>query len=187
MWSDETLDRAARKTRIGATKASAQMLAGSTPVPPGPQASAATEALFTTTPCSQEAARLAAAVHRADNLPPRLRLTIGAKQALRMGRTLHGPAAPGGFGFRNTYICAILAQPRGPATMARWGTFWAQGRPSAAVAAVWNPSLSHPFYKSDGESVRPVVCAESLLKFAVGKAQSHYRRMWRLAVWFAAG
>ena len=32
---------------------------------------------------------------------------------------------------------------------------------------MWQPSVTHPFYKADGAEVRPVVCSEALLKSPV--------------------
>ena len=47
-WSRETLARAASRGRVGSSKAAAQILAGSVPVPPGPEATAAASRLFIT-------------------------------------------------------------------------------------------------------------------------------------------
>ena len=60
--SRETLTRAASCGRVGATRAAAQMLAGSVPVVQGPDATAATSRLFVAQPDAADAARMSAAV-----------------------------------------------------------------------------------------------------------------------------
>ena len=174
-WSDDTFARAASRARVGSSKSAAQMLAGSVPVPPGPDATAAASRLFVTDADPAELDRLAAAVEKARSLPANRRPRMLPKQAAMMGRSLHAPAAPGPWGFRNSYICAMLAHPRGPRTLANWSSWWASGDPRKEVACVWEPSLMHPFYKADGSELRPVVCSESLLKFAGGCTFSSFR------------
>ena len=113
-------------------------------------------------------ARMASAVDTAMNLPARTHPIVRPKQITQSGRALHAPAAPGPWGLRNSYICSMLADPRGPSTLAKWTKFWASGTPSASVARVWESRVTHPFYKPDGAEVRPVVCSEALLKFPAG-------------------
>ena len=45
---------------------------------------------------------------------------------------------------------------------------WGQGAISPWLAALWTGALVRPFFKSNGVDVRPILCAEALLKFAVG-------------------
>ena len=126
-WSPETLTRAASRGRIGASRAASQILAGSLPVTPGPAATAATSRLFATEPDPAESARMTTAVAAAMNIPARRRPMVQPKHVITMGRSLHAPASPGPWGFRNSYICAMLAHPRGPKTIARWTNWWASG------------------------------------------------------------
>ena len=174
-WSREVLTRGASRGRVGATRAASQILAGSLPVPPGPDATAATSRLFVTQPDLGETVRMTAAVAAARQLPTKTRPSVQPKHVTNSGRALHAPAAPGPWGFRNSYICTMLAHPRGPRTLARWTNFWASGSPRDDVARVWESSLAHPFYKADGAEVRPVVCSEALLKFPVGCIFSLFR------------
>ena len=69
----------------------------------------------------------------------------------------------------------MLAHPRGPRTLARWASWWANGSPRLEIARVWEASATYPFFKANGEDVRPVVCSESLLKFAVGCTFMQFR------------
>ena len=64
----------------------------------------------------------------------------------------------------------IMEHIHGAEVMAEWATLWASGTMPPALVAVWNPALVRPFYKVslEGKKIRPVLCAEVLLKVPVG-------------------
>jgi hypothetical protein len=134
-WTRETLTLFASRGRVGATRAASQILAGSMPVPPGPAATAAISRLFVSD-------RLETAIRAAMALPVNIRSVVQAKHVTRSGRSLHAPAAPGPWGFRNSYICSMLAHPRGPRTLARWTNFW-QAVHREKVLRLYGNQVSH--------------------------------------------
>ena len=79
-------------------------------------------------------------------------------------------AGPGPSGFRNSYIALVHAAPGGPAVLATWAATWVQATVSPWLADLWTAALVRPFFKGDTVNIRPILCAEALLKLAVGIA-----------------
>jgi hypothetical protein len=67
---------------------------------------------------------------------------------------------------------AIAASPAGTQALSLWATHWSSGTITPKLAEIWTPSLVRPFYKSDGVSIRPVICSEALMKYAVAAAMT---------------
>ena len=112
------------------------------------------------------ARNLEEALHAASSV--RRGVQIGPKFASRCCSRLQLAAGPGPSGFRNSYIALIHAHPDGPRALAAWASIWGRGVISPCLACLWTGALVRPFFKSNGQDIRPILCAEALLKYAVG-------------------
>ena len=164
---DATLQAAAVKSRHGSDKGACQILAGGPPVPPGPETDEKVKELFRTAPPEADEQReLQQALEAAANT--RRKVQVNPAHASRCCTRLQLASGPGPSGFRNSYIAVIHAHPQGPTTLAAWSNAWGQGRISPWLADMWTGALVRPFFKANGIDIRPILCAEPLLKYAVG-------------------
>ena len=165
--SDATLQAAAVKSRHGSDKGACQILTGGPPVPPGPETDAKVRDLFRTQPLGgAESDALQRALDRASAI--RRRTWCTSKHASRACARLRLAAGPGPSGFRNSYIALVHSFPSGPQALASWANVWGQASISPWLAELWTGALVRPFFKSNGLDVRPILCAEAMLKYAVG-------------------
>ena len=157
------------RARTGALRSAASLLAGAPPVPPGPGTDEKLKELLPHQPLGRDAgSRLTKALEAAMAVPRRRRLRVTPRMVGKQVARLRAAAGPGPSGWRNTHIQCMHATPEGPATLAAWTAVWAQGDISPWLAALWTPSLARPFWKNDSqEGVRPILCGEPLLKFAM--------------------
>ena len=165
--SDATLQAAAVKCRHGSDKGACQILTGGPPVPPGPETDEKVNKLFRTAPLDAAGTEaLEQALDRAASV--RRRTWCGAKHASRCCARLRLASGPGPSGFRNSYIALIHSNANGPQALASWANVWGQASIASWLAELWTGALVRPFFKGNGIDVRPILCAEALLKFAVG-------------------
>ena len=157
------------RARSGALKSAAAQLTGGPPVPPSNAARTMVEELFPDPLDDDQASHLTRALEAAQSvgLHQRLRVTprlIGHQLAM-----LKPAAGPGPSGYRNSHILCIASDPAGHQTLQAWADLWARGSIAPWLAALWTPSMARPFWKDKRQlSVRPVLCGEALLKFAMG-------------------
>jgi hypothetical protein len=158
------------RARTCSTRAASSVLIGGPPVPPGPAADAGVQALFRTEALNDtERAKLEQALNAAAAIPHRRRLRVTPRLVGRQAATLKPAAGPGGSGWRNSHIHFFFAERDGPLTLAAWCNVWSQGAVSPWIADLWTGALARPFWKDElQESMRPVLCSEALLKFAMG-------------------
>ena len=167
--TDAMLQAAALKSRNGSDRGACQILTGGPPVPPGAETDAKVHALFRTQELSeQEAYELHSALSNASRGTRRMH--IGPWHASRSVARLRLVAGPGPSGFRNSYIAVIHSHPDGAKALAAWAAIWAQATTQPWLADIWTAALVRPFFKANGVDIRPILCAEALLKFAVGTA-----------------
>ena len=167
--SDQVLQAAAFKSGCGSDKGACQILTGGPPVPPGPDVDEKVRALFRTSELSQqERAQLEEAL--AGAAATRRRPRVSPQQASRAVAWLQLAAGPGPSGFRNSFVVLVHAMPGGPAVIATWASTWLQATISPWLAELWTAALVRPFFKGDTVNIRPILCAEALLKLAVGIA-----------------
>ena len=165
--SDGALQAAAFKSRCGSDKGACQILTGGPPVPAGPETEEKIRALFRTEQLShQERSELEDALAAAATTRRRPKAT--PQHASRAVARLQLAAGPGPSGFRNSFIALVHAMPGGPTVLATWATTWVQAIISPWLAELWTAALVRPFFKADMVSIRPILCAEALLKLAVG-------------------
>jgi hypothetical protein len=168
------------------------MLSGAPPVPPSTEVNKQVAKLFRTTPLSnEETTRLEAALAEARGVPSSKRCKINPRAAAKQAAQLRPNSGPGPSGWRNSYIQAIAATPAGTHALSLWATHWSSGTINPNTAEIWTPSLVRPFYKTDGVSIRPVICSEALMKYAVAAAMtamlpSHGERLRPAPVWCRA-
>jgi len=149
------------------------MLSGAPPVPPSTEVNVQVSKLFRTAPLTpEETTRLDAALAGARAVPPGKRCKINPRAAAKQAAQLRPNSGPGPSGWRNSYIQAIAASPAGTQALSLWATHWSSGTITPKHAEIWTPSLVRPFYKSDGVSIRPVICSEALMKYAVAAAMT---------------
>ena len=79
-------------------------------------------------------------------------------------------AGTGPSGWRSSYIQLIACAPNGLATLALWASAWGSDGVDIQTATHWTSSLVRPFYKANGKDIRPVLCSETLFKYAVAAA-----------------
>ena len=161
---------AAIKARSGSQRGASAILVGGPPVPPGPDTDAGVKALFRSEPLgAAERAKLAEALAAAAAIPQKKRLRVTLRLVARQVATLKQAAGAGPSGWRNSYLTCLYSDPAGPQVLAEWSACWAQGAISAWLADLWTGALARPFWKSTlQETIRPVLCGEALLKFAMG-------------------
>lgn len=152
------------KSRHGSDKGASQILIGGPLVPAGPETDEKVKRLFPLGAAAKGA--LEDALERASAI--RRRTWCSAKHASRTCARLRLAAGPGPSGLRNSYIALIHAHPSGLQLSASWANVWGQASISPWLADLWTPALVRPFFKVNGEDVRPILCAEALLKFSVG-------------------
>ena len=166
---DAALQAAALKSRHGSDKAACQILVGGPPVPPGQETDAKIKKLFRTEQLSElEQQELEEALRAAGRTKRRMRCT--PQHASRCVSRLRLAAGSGPSGWRNSYIALVHSHPDGAKTLAEWAAIWSQARLAPWLADLWTSALVRPFFKSNAVDVRPILCAEALLKLAVGAA-----------------
>jgi len=139
------------------------------PVPPSPSIVQAVRAQFITETPPEEDASLRAALEATRALPSRAHFRARLKHIGTQVASLKAAAGPGPSALRNAHIQLIYSSPRGPAALLQWVDHWSTGAISPWAASHWTGALARPFWKSDlQEAVRPILCAECLLKFAMG-------------------
>ena len=142
---------------------------GGPPVPPGAETDAKVEAQFRTKPLApDEASELQDALASARR--GTRRILIGSVHASRSVARLRLASGPGPSAFRNRFIAVIHSHPDGPRALADWACVWAQATIAPWLAELWTSALVRPFVEANGVDIRPILCAEALLKFAVGTA-----------------
>ena len=168
---------AAAKARTGSVRAAANILTGAPPVQPSAAATAKIRKLFYFEPrdeCEQSELDQALAALRSVDLKHAPATT--PTQASRRIAQLKAGAGPGPSGWRNSHLQVLHSHRHGPHALAAWASLWKQGSISPAVALLWTHALVRPFYKANMIDLRPILCGEALLKFAVGssvKAAGH--------------
>lgn len=165
--TDAMLQAAAIKSRHGSDRAACHILTGGPPVLPGAETDEKVEKLFRTQPLSKEETgdlkdALAAATRG------NKRVHIGPMHASRSVARLRLAAGPDPSGFKNSHIALIHSHPDGARILAAWSAIWAQATIAPWLADLWTGALVRPFFKANGSDVRPILCAEALLKFAIG-------------------
>ena len=167
----DVLQAAAQKARSGGVKAASGILTGGPPVPPGLETDAKVLNLYRNEPLTpEERTRLDNALEVVERLGARTKPTIRPRVASHRVACLKSAAGPGPSGFRNAFILLLHSHPQGPRTLAAWAQIWADGSVAKWAARMWTDTLCRPFFKSDSVAVRPVLCGEALLKFAVACA-----------------
>ena len=165
--SDAMLQAASLKSRNGSDRGAAQILVGGPAVPPGAETDEKIKALFRTEPLVAdelgELQEVIAASRRCSR-----RIYIGPAHASRSVARIRMAAGPGPSGFRNSYIAVIHTHPEGARVLGEWAAMWARAAVAPRIASLWTGALVRPFFKANGVDVRPILCAEALLKFAVG-------------------
>ena len=171
VWDAPTLTRAAILSQAGSTRAASSTLVDQPPVDPSPAVVAQMEAQFRTEPLSpDELERRQATLKSIGACGKRHVKPTSPRKAASKADQLRAAAGPGPSGMRNGIIQLISRVRGGPETLARWCDVWAFNRIHPSLADLWTPCILRPFWKPapHKEEVRPVTCAESLLKFAVG-------------------
>ena len=164
-----TLQAAAQKAAHGSAKGAAAILTGGPPVPPGIDTDRKVAEFFHSQPRSAvEDAALKQALDAVSKLPHRTKAVIKPRTASHRCAMLKPAAGPGPGGFRNSFILCIHSHPQGPRALAAWATRWTQGAVAPWAAEMWTHALARPFFKGNMVDVRPVLCGEALLKFAMG-------------------
>jgi hypothetical protein len=98
-------------------------------------------------------------------LPSRTHFRARLKHVGAQVATLKAAAGPGPSALRNSHVQLIYSSPRGPAALLQWVDHWCTGTVPPWVATHWSGALARPFWKTDlQEAVRPILCAEALLK-----------------------
>ena len=167
--TDAKLRAAVVKSRSGSDRGASQILMGGPPVPAGEETDAKVKAQFRTDRLSPaEADELHDALASARRITRRIH--ISSLHASRSVARLRLASGPGPSGFRNSFIAVINSHPNGAQDLAKWACIWAQATISPWLADMWTGALVRPFFKANGVDVRPILCAEALLKFAVGTA-----------------
>ena len=167
--SDGALQAAAVKAKHGSLRGAAAILTSGPRVPPGLETDEKVKQLFRTEALTvDEAAGLDDALATAAGVASRNRMSFGPRHASRSCARLQPAAGPGTSGFRNTYILTIQSHPDGPRALAAWASSWSRGGVAPWIAELWTAALVRPFFKANLTDVRPILCAEALLKLAVG-------------------
>ena len=168
--NEHRAQQAVLKARSGNLRAAAAILIGGPAVPPGEQTDAQIQQLFhTSQPSDHDQRELREAIAVVDALPQRSKLKPTLRQVGRQAAAIRPAAGPGGSGWRNSYIQAVYADPDGPAALQAWSHAWAQGTPRSWAASIWTDTIARPFWKTgDCRKIRPVLCSEAMLKFAMG-------------------
>ena len=161
---------AATRARTGSTKGAAGILTRGPAVPPGEGTDEAVRALFQTEErTANDEQELRGLLAKAMATPARKKLAVTLKLVGGQAAAIRPAAGPGGSGWRNSYIQAVYAAPAGPQALQQWAGAWASGQVARWVAELWTPAIARPFFKNaDCRAVRPVLCCEALLKFAMG-------------------
>ena len=157
------------RARTGALRSAAAQLVGGPPVPPSEAARKMISDLFPAPLDDEQNANLTRALESAQSVGLHQRLRATPRLVGRQLNMLKPAAGPGPSGCRNTHVLCIASDPAGHQTLQAWADIWARGSIAPWQAALWTPSIARPFWKTeDQQSVRPVVCGEALLKFAMG-------------------
>ena len=141
----------------------------SRPVPPGPSTQRMIQNLFPAPLSDSEQAAFTRALEVANGVPAKQRLRVTPRLVCEQLRALRPAAGPGPSGYRNTHIVSLASDHSGIQSLVAWADLWASGKISPWLAKLWTGALARPFWKSPEQSaIRPVLCGEGLLKFAMG-------------------
>ena len=158
------------RARTGSLKGAVSILTGSPPVPPGQRSDELIAALYKTEQRSEEDEELfRGELDAIQKSSCTSRVRLSPKQASAQVRRIRPAAGAGPSGWRNSHIQVLHSDADGPASLIAWANAWANGTFHPKLVQLWTPALARPFGKnSRQEAVRPIVCGEALLKFAVG-------------------
>ena len=161
---------AAVRGRTGSLRSAACILLGGPPVPPGPDTDSRVQNLFQMSEFSSEArSKLQRASDAAAALPQRRRIRVTLRMVGQQAGRLKPAAGPGPSGMRNSHLMCMYACPDRPPALSQWCQIWAGGVLRPWLADFWTDALCRPFWKNElQEAIRPVLCCECLLKFAMG-------------------
>ena len=167
--SAQAAQAAVLRARTGALRSAAAQLVGGPPVPPSEAAHTMINELFPAPLTDEQAAQLTCALESAQSVGLHQRLRTTPRLIGRQLNMLKPAAGPGPSGYRNTHVLCIASDPAGHQALQAWADIWARGSIAPWQAAIWTPSIARPFWKTKSQqSVRPVLCGEALLKFAMG-------------------
>ena len=163
--------QAAKRGHRSGAKACLQHLTGLPNVEPSADVDEQVSRLYRTKPLStEEAAALEAELARARAVKKSYRPMISRKLVTQRVHRLRAQAGPGPSGFRNAYLQCLITARDGPTALTNWCQAWSGMDLSPDCTALWQHMLVRPFYKSDGASIRPIICSEALLKIAIAVA-----------------
>ena len=157
------------RARTGALRSACAQLVGGPPVPPSEAARTMISELFPPPLDDAQAAHLTRALESAQAVEYNQRLRTTPRQIGRQLNMLKPAAGPGPSGYRNTHILCLASDPAGDQVLQAWADLWARGSIAPWLAALWTSSIARPFWKDRRQlAVRPILCGEALLKFAMG-------------------
>ena len=165
----QSAQAAVLRARTGALRSAAAQLTGNLPVPPSDAAVDMVASLFPQPLDAAESAELDQALEAARSVDVQSCLRATPRLVGRQLHLLKPAAGPGPSGFRNSHILCLAADPAGHFSLQAWADVWAQGSISPWLASLWSSAIARPFWKNSHQmAVRPILCGEALLKFAMG-------------------